>query len=493
LKILDKYIFKAFLQKFLVIFVILMLLMILQMIWLYISELAGKDLEISVILRFIVYASPNLVPLTLPLAILFTSIMVFGEFSEHYELAAIKSTGISLQRAMRSLIVFMVLLGISMFFFANDVIPASQRKFISLRKDIFALKPARIITVNQFNELGDINIKVADKYGSNDQFLSDVLIHKRDPKRSGNYTVIKSEKGELISSVKSDLLSLVLTNGNYYEEVNKQVNSTIGDDDDDKKDIEDYPFVKTYFEKYAINIDLSDFNKKEVSENQYTKNRKMLKASVLVKDIDSFALKLHQQREILSKKEYRKLGVHLASNQRIANEMNCAYLTRRDLPENPEDFFDFETQEKVLERALSDVQKTTDRFKTYKKDLRRKVERINKFEIALHEKYVLGFSCIVLFFVGAPLGSIIRKGGIGLPLIYALGIFLVYHFIGIFAKNSAEDGSISPFLSCWLSTFIVLPIGILLTYKATTEKDLISSDFFYHLFQKLKRFFKKRV
>ena len=224
-----------------------MFLMILQMIWLYISELAGKDLEISVIGRFILYASPNLIPLTLPLSILFTSIMVFGEFSEHYEFAAMKSTGISLQRAMRSLTIFIVVMSLGVFYFANNVIPASQKKFIDLRRNIVKLKPARVIVANQFNEIGDINIKVGEKYGDNDQFLDEVVIHKRNPRKPGNFTVIKSEKGELVSSVNSNVLSLVLSNGNYYDEI--QVRKS--------KDKKKYPFVKSEFEEYSINLDLS--------------------------------------------------------------------------------------------------------------------------------------------------------------------------------------------------------------------------------------------
>jgi len=334
---------------------------------------------------------------------------------------------------------------------------------------------------------------VADKYGLNDQYLDEVIIHKRNPKEAGNFTVIKSEKGELISSVSSDLLSLVLTNGNYYEEVKK-------DEDASKKrsaasidrDKDAFPFIKTQFDSYTINLDLSSLNKEEVSESAYTKNRKMLKASVLAKDIDSFSHKLYQQRKRRNKQEFRRLGLHLASSERIAKEQGCSYLTRDDLPRMPEDFFDYQTKEDLYKKALSDLKREKDRYITFQRDLRRKVERINKFEMALHEKYVLGFGCIVLFFVGAPLGAIIRKGGIGLSLIYALGIFLAYHFIGIFAKNSAEDGSISPFLACWLSTFIILPMGILFTYKATTERNLISLDFMYRFFHKLKSFLVKK-
>ena len=446
------------------------------MIWLYISELAGKDLEISVIGRFILYASPNLIPLTLPLSILFTSIMVFGEFSEHYEFAAMKSTGISLQRAMRSLTVFIVFLSVSTFFFANTVMPASYKKFLDLRKNIVKLKPARVIVANQFNEIGNINIKVGDKYGDNDQFLDDVVIHKRIPSKPGNFTVIKSEKGELVSSVNSNVLSLILSNGNYYDEI--QVKKS--------KARKKLPFVKSEFEEYAINLDLGALNNVDLSKESITKNRKMLSVDKLNIAVDSFQTSLEKSKINYKKKTLSRLGLkNLPKN--LKNK--CII---EEYPESILDVYDFKKQKKIISEASRNAQRYVTKLEAQKKENESEVKRIIKFKIALHEKYALGFGCIVLFFIGAPLGAIIRKGGLGLPLIFALGIFLAYHFIGIFAKNSAENGSISPFLASWLSTLVVLPAGILFTYRATTEKDLINfGNLFAKIFSTIKKVFKK--
>ncbi len=435
--------------------------MILQMIWLYIAELAGKDLEFSVIVKFIVYASPTLIPLTLPLSILIASIMVFGEFSEHYEFAAMKSTGISLQRAIRYLIVFMIFLSIGTFFFANNVIPASQRKFIGLRRNIVRLKPAVAITENQFNEVGDINIKVASKYGDNDQYLDDVIIHKQKANLKGNYTVIKSKSGELVSGKDSDVLSLILRDGFYYDEV---VPKKI-------KNQKKHPFVKSDFKEYAINLDLSSFNDVDMSKNDYIKNRKMLNVNLLRKDIDSFSVKLNKDREDFAKRTVQRLKIGT-----IGGGINFPCYTST-YPESIEHILQYEKQLMVLNEANRLIKSNLNRIRQEGTDVQRNKENLNKFEIALHEKYALAFACIVLFFIGAPLGAIIRKGGLGLPLLYAVGIFLAYHFIGIFAKSSAENGAISPFLSSWLSTLIILPLGVLLTYKATTEKNLITLNF----------------
>ena len=191
-------------------FVILMLIFVLQAIWLYISELAGKDLDIAVIFKFLTYVAPTLIPLILPLTVLLASIMVFGNFAENYEFAAMKSTGISLQRAMRSLSVFIVILGATTFFFSNNVIPWGQYNLYNLRKNIAKLKPAMAIAEGQFNDVGNINIKVLEKSGDRGQYLKDVIIHKKPKTGNGNFTTIKSKTGELVSSDESNVLKLIL-------------------------------------------------------------------------------------------------------------------------------------------------------------------------------------------------------------------------------------------------------------------------------------------
>ena len=196
-----------------------MLIFVLQSVWLYITELAGKDLEIDIIGKFLLFVTPRLVVLVLPLTILLASIMVFGGFAENYEFAAMKSTGISLQRAMRGLSVFIVGLSILTFFFANNVIPAAELSFHNLRRNIAKVKPAMIIAEGQFNQIGNINIKVDGKRGDRGQYLDSVIIHQKKGNLPGNHTVYIAETGELTSTEDSDILQLVLYNGNYYDDL----------------------------------------------------------------------------------------------------------------------------------------------------------------------------------------------------------------------------------------------------------------------------------
>ncbi|WP_063870568.1 LptF/LptG family permease [Salegentibacter mishustinae] len=459
MKILDRYILTSYLKTFFSVFIILMFIFVLQTIWLYIGELAGKDLDTEIILKFLLYFSPKLVPLVLPLTILLTSIMTFGNFAENYEFAAMKSSGISLQRAMRSLTVFILLVSVTAFFFANNVIPAAEYKSINLRKNIAKLKPAMAITEGVFNDLGTINIKVEDKSGDNGQYLTDVIIHKKT-NRSGNFTVIKAEEGELVGSTDSDVLSLILKDGNYYDEVQAS----------DYSKRRNKPYLKSYFDEYTINLDLSDFNNVDLEDESYSNTQGMLNISELRQSIDSFATSHNEKKRALTENMYQRTNFdNIAVNLNPSDSI-------KEIENTILEEYDTYQAVQIVNLSLGSVNGALSHLNIKKSELKNSTKQLNKFEIALHEKYVLAIACIVLFFVGAPLGAIIRKGGMGLPMVVAILLFLTYHFIGIFAKNSAEDGSISPFMATWLSTLIMLPLGIYLTYRATTDQGLFAFD-----------------
>jgi lipopolysaccharide export system permease protein len=436
-----------------------MFIFVLQTIWLYIGELAGKDLDTEIILKFLLYFSPKLVPLVLPLTILLTSIMTFGNFAENYEFAAMKSSGISLQRAMRSLTVFILLVSVTAFFFANNVIPAAEYKSINLRKNIAKLKPAMAITEGVFNDLGTINIKVDDKSGDNGQYLTDVIIHKKTA-RSGNFTVMKAKEGELMGSTDSEVLSLILKDGNYYDEIQPS----------DYSKRRNKPFAKSYFEEYTINLDLSDFNNVDLEDESYSNTQGMLNISELKQSIDSFATSHNEKKRALTENMYQRTNFdNIAVNLNPSDSI-------KEIENTILEEYDTYQAVQIVNLSLGSVNGALSHLNIKKSELKNSTKQLNKFEIALHEKYVLAVACIVLFFVGAPLGAIIRKGGMGLPMVVAILLFLTYHFIGIFAKNSAEDGSISPFMATWLSTLIMLPLGIYLTYRATTDQGLFAFD-----------------
>jgi len=477
MKILDRYILTAYLKTFLSVFIILMFIFVLQTIWLYISELAGKDLDVWIVLKFLWYVSPRLIPLVLPLTVLVTSLMVFGNFAEKYEFAAMKSTGISLQRSMRVLMVFIAILSITAFFFANNVIPYSEYKWQNLRRNIAQTKPSMVVTEGQFNQIDNFNIKVAKKSGDQDQFLDNVVIHKKnDDKPNGNYTVIIADTGELASEEGSNTLSLILNDGNYYEDVQVK----------DVKDQRREPFAKSEFKEYTLNIDLTELNSADYDKDNNYNNENMYTTGELVTEIDSLSGDYNNDVKSFSNNMFFRSGMSKFSSYYRPIEKKEI---DTDTVNTILDIFNTDEKVRILDLAINNTRGTVQSVEAKKRDFFVKSKRLNKFEIAFHEKYVLGVACIILFFVGAPLGAIIRKGGMGLPMVVAVLLFLTYHFIGIFAKNSAEDGTMHPFIATWLSTAIMFPLSIWLTYRATTDQGIVDIDSFL---QRIGKLFRKK-
>ena len=459
LKILDLYILKTYLKSFISIFTILMLIFILQSVWVYIAELAGKDLDLNIIIKFLLFVTPRVVVLVLPLTVLLVSIMVFGDFAENYEFAAMKSTGISLQRAMRSLSLFIVFISIVSFFFSNNIIPSAEYNFFNLRRNIARVKPAMAIAEGQFNQLQDINIKVSKKNGDKGQFLNDVIIHQKKGNTFGNFTVIKSKTGEFISSEESDILQLILYDGNYYDELQPA---------NYQKRNKNRPIVKSKFDKYVINIDISDFNNIDFEKKDASSRYNMLGVNELEKTIDSLYKVQKKSNNVFANKMLVKSKIkNLSKNYKFKS--NDSILKENDILK----LFSDSKKIELLNYSINSIKNITEELKVKRKSSQIATTNINKHIIAYHDKFTLGIICIVLFFVGAPLGALIRKGGIGLPLVIAILIFLSYHFISIFAKNSSEDNSLNPIFATWLGVLIMFPFSIYLTNRATRDRSLI--------------------
>ncbi len=463
MKILDRYILKSYLFTFLTVFVIFMFIFILQTVWLFIGELAGKGLDAGIILKFLLYTAPKLIPLVLPLSILVSSIMTFGRFAESYEFAAMKSTGISLQRAMRSLIVFIVLLGIGTFFFSNHVIPWSEFKQYNLRKNLAKKKPALAIGEGVFNDIGNINIKVDRKYGENDQLLEKVVIHQKSNDKK-NRIVMKSKKGELKSSPDSDILQMVLFDGNRYEDVKST----------DPKDQLRLPHAKVSFDKYIMNVDLREVNKVDF-EDESNSTYKMYHVRQLIDTIALNERKYDQEKIGFGDNMYKRTGIVIIekdSTQRVPHDSIAAMSSVLEI-------LTLKNKKRALDISITNIKGRLTTLENTQNRFERIEKKINHQKIYMHDKFAVAIACIILFFVGAPLGAIIRKGGIGLPMVIAICLFLAYHFIGIFGKNSAEDGSIPPWLGTWLSTMIMLPLSIYFTRRATSDQGLFSLDGFF--------------
>ncbi len=467
MKILDKYILKTFTITFTTVFVILFFIFILQTIWLFIYDLAGRDLDLMLIVKFLLFGMPRIIPLVLPLSVLLASIMTFGNLAENYEFAAMKSAGISLQRTMKRLTIFIVFLSVLAFVFANNVIPYAEYKFINFRKNIAQRKPAMAIAEGQFSEIGYYTIKVDKKSGDNGNHLTGITIHKKSLRGDGVRTVIKAKDGDLISNENSNILKLVLNDGYYYEDI-------IPKRYEDRNKI---PFAKASFKKDVINLDLSVLNG-DPSDQNITNTTTMLNISELNYTIDS----LH--------KNYNRDIVSFADN--IHQRVGFISINKSILPLKKEkvnadllSLLNESDQLQILQYASSTVANTLFSIDSSKDEMINKQKIINSHFIALYDKFVVAFACLMMFFIGAPLGAIIRKGGIGLPIVFAVLIFITFHFINTFGKRLAEENGISPFFGSWMSSFVLTPLAILLTYRATNDIGLFNIDSILQPFQKL--------
>lgn len=468
MKILDKYLLKTFLSTFFTVFVILFFIFILQSVWLFIAELAGKDLDVPMVIKFLMFAMPRIIPLVLPLTVLLASIMTFGNFAENYEFAAMKSAGISLQRAMKSLIIFISLLSIVAFLFANNVIPYAEYKFINFRTNIAQLKPALAIAEGQFSEMGLFNIKVNKKSGDKGNTLTGITIHKKSPMGDGSKTVIKAKNGELISSEKSSTLQLILNNGYYYEDITPK----------NYEDRSKIPFAKSSFKKYIINIDLSKMTKVDVNDVNVSNTNTMLNLSELNYTLDS--LQKNKNSDIISFSENSNQRIGIRTNTKVAVPQKA-----QELPTNLLSLYKDDEKLRILDFAFSTVESNLFSIDATNTELENKQKNINGHLIAFYDKFVIAFACFLMFFIGAPLGAIIRKGGLGLPIVFAVLIFITFHFINTFGKRISQENGLTPFMGAWMSSFILSPLAILLTYRATNDIGLINLDAILAPFQKL--------
>jgi lipopolysaccharide export system permease protein len=474
-----------------------MFIFIFQTIWLFIDDLAGKGLDIVIIGKFLFYLMPDLTEKVLPLTVLLSSILTFGSIAENYEFAAMKASGISLQRSMLSLIIFVTLLGGVTFFFANNVIPLSQRKIYNLRRNIAKVKPAAVVSEGVFSDFEGMNIKVDEKYGDNDRFLKNVIIHRKSANNL-NTTVIKSKTGELISSEESDIIQLVLKDGHYYEDITSKSN-------DSKMK---FPFAQADFDTYTMNIEIPEINNDELEEERDISTDKMKNISRLSKDIDSLRGDNYRVVRAFSKNVESRTGMFVPLVAKNIDSTKSQTITKKDslitikaekskanlvlqdsINDNILMLFPDWQQIQILSSAKNATTSILGTVSGKKEEMQKRYKIYNMHILSLHNKYALAFSCIILFFVGAPLGAIIRKGGLGLPMVIAIVLFLIYYFIGVFAGNYAKEGNIHPMLGAWLSTLIMLPLGFILTKRATEDKGMMDFGFIADFFKKI---FKKK-
>lgn len=417
-----------------------------------------------------VFFMPSIVPMALPLSILLASIMTFGNLSENYEFAAMKSAGVSLQRAMRSLMIFIFLLSGLAFLFANNVIPYSQYRFLNFKSNIAQVKPAMAIAEGQFSEVGSYNIKVDKKSGEKGNRLTGVTIHRKGQNSVGNTTVIKAKTGLLLSSENSNTLQLALFDGMQYEDLQPKK----------YEDRQKLPFTKTSFKQYNINIDLTKLNQVDVDNASISNTSAMLTVGELNYALDSLKTDITKEKKSFAENVKFKNRIEA---KKVADTVKKVVATTA--------FFQKLSKSdkiKVLDVALGTVSSIQFSILGSSDEFSFKQKNINSHWLSIYDKFVIAYACILMFFIGAPLGAIIRKGGFGLPIVFAILIFIIFHFTNTFGKKMAQEDGLPPFLGSWMSSLILTPLALSLTYRATNDTGLINFDgitlFFQRIFQR---------
>ncbi len=472
MKKLDWLVVKSFIGPFILTFCIAQFVLVMQFLWKYIDDLVGKGLDPWVLMELLLYASARLVPLALPLAVLLSSIMTYGSFGEHYELTAVKSAGVSLYRFMRPLIITVIGISIFAFFFSNNIMPKTNLKFGALLYDIRHQKPTVALKPGIFySGISGFFIKCESKDDETNTLYNITVYDHTSGK--GNDHVITATKGTMLQDEDALALSLKLENGKQYREI------------DPKDGTENtYQMVSTSFSSWEKRFDLSAFKLNRTDENFFKDLKQMLNLEQLYGEIDTI------------EKEALMLKTGFANyNTTYVNLKKFGYDTVKTMPVlAPEKFanvtelfggFDAKNRIQIMERAMNRVRNIKNYADVTTKQLEYKDRDIVEHMIEVYRKFTLSVACLVLFFIGAPLGSIIRKGGLGWPLFYCVIFFIVYHVTSIIGEKLAENNVLTAFSGMWLSTFVLTPVGMFLTLKASQDSKIYSTDYYRNLFLKL--------
>ncbi len=480
MKRLHWYIIKSFMGPFFMTFFIVLFVLLMQFLWKYVDDLVGKGLDFKILAEMMFYASFALLPYAFPLAMLLASIMTMGALGENYELVAIKSSGISLFRIMRPLIVIAVLITITAFYFANNILPHTNLRFTTLLYSVKEQRPELVLQEGVFtNEMDGFSIKVGQK-NRKTNMLYDLLIYDHRGNKT-NQSVTVADSGYLRITEDKKYMILDLYHGvNYTEQQDKA-----------RRDERTYPFRRDKFEKQTIRVKVRNFGFSREDEGIFRNTYRMLNIEQLVVMEDS-----------LSDEYYKRLQNYMLQfnlNSPVTKKMynltvNADSLKRDvDIP-TPDTMINFDeyfngldkwVKAEIANTALGNTRTNMQNINLFQDQLYNRKKNINKYEMERYKKFTLSVAVLIFFFIGAPLGAIIRKGGLGMPVVVSILLFIAYYIVSMTGEKSAREDVWSMFNGMWFSSFIFLPVGIWLSYKAATDSAIMSSETYMKFFDKL--------
>ncbi len=465
MKRLDRYVLVSFVKVFIPTLLVSVFTLMMQLLWKYIDYLAGRGIEWYYILELLFFWSAQVVPMALPIAVLLSSIMTFGGYGEHYELAAMRSAGISLYRIMRPLIVLMSGIAIGMYYFSNDVIPVANFKGENLLINISKQKPAFNLVPGVFYDgIEGYTIKIGAK---EDNRIEDVYIYDFSGSNRRNHKMITAESGTMQLIENDYFLEFKLNNGFTYEEIEPQ----------NRHDRADGLHVKSEFEETTLRISMVSLSQGNLNETSRRKHYRMLNTNQLLVAYDSLddylASRQNTMANVMTEKYWgSQLPVDSLPDSTVVargpNFMNNVPVTLRN---------------RAIENAKRIAQTNRSQFFDQQDEYEYREEYMARHLIEWHRKYAVAIGCIVLFFIGAPFGAIIRKGGVGFPFVVSIVLFLIYHVMITIFEKMGRGGDLTPSLAVWLPSIILLPVGIYLTVKAARDSSILDAESYLRPFR----------
>ncbi len=482
----------------LITFFISIFILLMQFLWKWIEDFIGKGLEWNILVEILIYASAGLVPMALPLAVLLASVMTFGNLGENYELTAMKSAGISLLKIMSPLMILIVMIAIGAFFFSNNALPYTNMRMANVLYDVTRKRPELNIKTNVFNnDIEGYSIKIEKKNKKNN-IMYDFMIYNHT-KRLGNQEVVLADSGEI--SITNDQKHMIITlyDGHNYTEMREK-----------KRKDKEYPYRHDKFKEQTMIFELVGFELKRSSATLFKDNYQMMDLTQLTYSIDSLSesyniKKLNLQKRLKKFNYFRyeyKVPTSLNKKKKETDSLRkYASVEKLFVNLNLDSIFESMEIEKKFEAvglALNNANKTLSNIETSEKSLHDNLKWLRKHQLARYRKFSLSFACIIFFFIGAPLGAIIRKGGFGLPILVSAVLFMFYYVVSITGEKFVREDVMPVAIGALLSSAVLFPLGVFLTYKASHDSVLFDSGKYLQIVKrilqiaKLQRVFKSR-
>jgi len=475
MKKLHKLVVKSYIGPFLITFFVTLFLILMQFLWKFIDDLVGKGLEWYIVGELLFYASGTFVPLALPLAVLLSSIMTMGNMGEHYELVAFKSAGISLRKIMMPLIAISFFLVIIAFFFSNNVLPVANLRMLSLLYDVRQQRPALNIAEGvYFRGIDNYVIKISDKHADGETLYGIKIYDHTD--RRGNVNLTVAESGTMVVTPDRGTLVFTLFQGTNYQDVRS-----------DNPFDQERPFQRTSFDEQVMRFDLGIFELRRTDQELFKTSHQMLRLDQLIVFEDSISADIESRKETYHR-NYISWMHYLGSSAKenfdsVAGIQTDFYHLIDTLPPHRASM--------LLDRAQSLARSNKEQSFFQSEDLRQRNRALARYKIEFHRKFTLSLACVVLFLIGAPLGAIIRKGGFGLPVVISVMFFVIFHVLSITGEKFVREGVLEAHIGMWIAPMILLPVGVWLTIKASTDSSIMDAHSYQKFLERLVRFFQK--